>query len=169
METAVKPTALAIWEVILNVPVGKLIAWIVVVASILALIVAATIKLYKVFSKLKDLKTADEEKTKMLQDHDDKISQMVQDNENTIHEIYDRICEIQSALEIQKEVNLKQVRYQIVHTCDDAISLGYISAGKLKSLEELYEEYTRIFKGNGYVKTLMKKVRVLPVVGSLDE
>ena len=39
----------------------------------------------------------------------------------------------------------------------------------LRSLEELYEEYTRIFNGNGYVKTLVMKVRALPVVGVLDE
>lgn len=158
MENAVAPSTSAIWEVILNVPVGKLLAWIIVIASILTAIIAATIKLYKVFSKVRDLREADEEKSKMLRDHD-----------KTMQEIDRRLGEIQDAMEVQREVNLKQVRYQIVHTCDDAITAGFITAGKLKSLEELYEEYQNIFHGNGYVKTLMKKVRLLPVRGSLDE
>lgn len=148
----------SVWEVILNVPVGKLVAWVVVIAAIIGAIVTGTIKLYKVFSKVRDLKEADEEKSKMLREHDEAMKSI--DN---------RLKLIQDAFNEQKEVNLKQVRYQIVHTCDDAIVSGYITAGKLKSLEELYEEYQNIFHGNGYVKTLVKKVRLLPVNGSLDE
>ena len=147
-----------VWETILNVPVGRFLAWIFVIASIVAGIVGATIKLYKFFGKVKDLRERDEEKSKMLKDHDEMLAEFTKHLQN-----------IEKALEVQKEVNLKQVRYQIVHTCDDAISEGSISAGKLKSLEELFEEYTSIFHGNGYVKTLMKKVRALPVTGSLDE
>ena len=158
MENAVKPTASAIWEVILNVPVGKLLAWIIVIASIVGAIVGLTIKLYKVFSKVHELKSADEKKSQMLEELYGKMQ-----------EIHEQLCSVQDNLNVQREVNLKQVRYQIVHTCDDAISAGSISAGKLKSLEELYEEYTNIFHGNGYVKTIMIKVRKLPVTGNLDE
>lgn len=147
-----------VWETILNVPVGRFIAWVVVIATIIAAIVTGTINLYKFFNRVRDLKERDEEKSKLLREHD-----------KMMHEIDTRLGQIQEALEVQREVNLKQVRYQIVHTCDDAIADGSISAGKLKSLEELYEEYTRIFHGNGYVKTLMKKIRSLPVIGSLDE
>ena len=147
-----------VWETILNVPVGRFVAWVVVIASIVAAIVGLTIKLYKFFTKVRDLKERDEEKSKMLMAHD-----------KTMKDIDERLGLIQAALDVQREVNLKQVRYQIVHTCDDAIAAGSISAGKLRSLEELFEEYTRIFHGNGYVRTLMTKVRGLPVVGSLDE
>lgn len=147
-----------VWETILNVPVGRFIAWIVVITTIIAGIVAGTIKLYKFFNKVRDLKERDEEKGRMLREHD-----------QTMREIDARLCQIQEALKIQSEFNLKQVRYQIVHTCDEAITAGFISAGKLKSLEELYEEYMNIFHANGYVKTLIKKVRGLPVVGGLDE
>lgn len=147
-----------VWETILNVPVGRFVAWIVVIASIVAGIAAGTIKLYKFFNKVRDLKERDEEKTKMLEAHD-----------KTMREIDERLRQIQESLQTQREFNLKQVRYQIVHTCDDAISRGSISAGKLKSLEELFEEYTLIFHANGYVKTLMNKVRTLPVTGTLDE
>ena len=84
-------------------------------------------------------------------------------------QICEQLANIKDALDVQKEVNLKQVRYQIVHTCDDAINAGYITAGKLKSVEELYDEYTGIFHGNGYVKTLMEKTRELDIRGKLDE
>ena len=33
----------------------------------------------------------------------------------------------------------------------------------------MYEEYVEIFHGNGYVKTLMERVRKLPIVGKLDD
>ena len=46
---------------------------------------------------------------------------------------------------------------------------GEISINKLRSLEEMYEEYVEIFHGNGYVKTLMERVRKLPIVGKLDD
>lgn len=32
----------------------------------------------------------------------------------------------------------------------------------------MFEEYTTIFHGNGYVKTMVYKVRELPVKGKLD-
>ncbi len=33
----------------------------------------------------------------------------------------------------------------------------------------MYDEYTEIFHGNGYVKTLVMRVRELPIIGKLDE
>jgi hypothetical protein len=147
-----------VWEILLNIPVGRLVAWVVVISAIISAIVTVTIKLYKLVSKVKDMRDADADKTAMLHRHDEMMQKI---------DAY--LANIKSALDEQKEVNLKQVRYQIVHTCDDALNDGYITAGKLKSLEELYEEYTGIFHGNGYVKTLMGKIRELPVRGKLDE
>ena len=46
-----------------------------------------------------------------------------------------------------------------MHTCEDALERGEMSTNKLQSLEEMYEEYTDLFHGNGYVKTLMTRVR----------
>ncbi len=147
-----------VWETILNIPIGTIVAWITVIAAIITAIITTTIKFYKVFSKVKALRDADLEKAEKLQKHDELMGV-----------IEERLARIQSALDEQKEVNLKQVRYQIVHTCDEALSLGYISAGKLKSLEEIYEEYTNVFHGNGYVATMMQKVRELEVRGGLYE
>lgn len=147
-----------VWEVLLNIPVGSLVTWVVVISAIITGIVTGTIKLYKAFSKVQALREANADKTETLQKHEEAMTQ-----------ICEQLAKIKDALDEQKEVNLKQVRYQIVHTCDDSLADGYITAGKLKSLEELYEEYTGIFHGNGYVKVLVEKVRQLDVRGRLDE
>lgn len=147
-----------VWGMLFNLTIGQVVAWVAVIAAIIAGIVAATIKLYKAFSKVKALKDADIDKTETLKKHDEMMDK-----------ICDRLDCIQKALDEQKDVNLKQVRYQIVHTCDDALDAGFITAGRLKSLEELFEEYTEIFHGNGYVKTMMEKTRCLDVRGKLDE
>lgn len=146
------------WSVLFNLPVGTIVAWASVVIGILTGTITATIKLYKTFLKLKSAQDENEHQKEKLIEHD-----------KTLKEINNSLKAINNSLAEQKEVNLKQVRYQIVHTCDEAISAGNISAGKLKSLEELFEEYVEIFHGNGYVKTIMKKVRQLPVYGNLDE
>lgn len=148
----------SVWEFLSSIPIGTIIAWIIVIFTIIALICTGTIKLYQVFAKYTKLKDENEEQKKLLKKHDE-----------VLNEVNDSLKKINLSLEEQKEVNLKQIRYAIVHTCDDAISDGKISAGKLRSLEEMYQEYVDIFHGNGYVKTLVFKVRDLPVYGKLDE
>ena len=113
--------------------------------------------MYKFFTKYKSLKDENQQQKQTIEEHD-----------KVLEDVNKSLSEIKASLEEQKEVNLKQIRYTIVHSCDDAISLGYITAGKLKSIEELYEEYTTIFHGNGYAKTLVEKTRTLPVKGKLD-
>jgi len=147
-----------VWEVLLGISAGSILAWAAVICGIVSGIVAGTIKLYKAFSKVKDLKDANAEKTETLQKH-----------EETMAQICEQLSRIKDSLDEQQDVNLKQVRYQIVHTCDDALAAGYITAGKLRSMEELFEEYTNIFHANGYVKVLVEKVRQLEVRGRLDD
>ena len=86
-----------------------------------------------------------------------------------MRDIDDTLQEIKKSLDEQKEVNLKQIRHTIVHTCEDALDKGEISINKLRSLEEMYDEYVKIFQGNGYVKTLVIRVRKLKIVGKIDE
>ena len=105
-----------------DIPIGTYIAWGAVIVSIIGVIVAATIKLYKVFDKYRSLKEENLAQVKMLQKHD-----------QILGEIDDSLKKITASLDEQKEVNLKQIRYTIVHTCDEALSDGYISAGKLRS------------------------------------
>ena len=86
-----------------------------------------------------------------------------------IEEIDKSLKTMNKSLDEQKEVNLKQIRHTIVHTCEDALEKGEISINKLRSLEEMYDEYVDIFHGNGYVKTLVMRVRKLKIVGKLDD
>ena len=139
-----------VWEVIGQIPVGHVVAWAAAICSIIVSLYKAISGLYKFFMKYKSLKEENERQTKLLDEHDEILR------------------EIKASLDEQKDVNLKQIRHAIVDTCDDALSLGYITAWKLKSLEEMFEEYTIVFNGNGYVKTLIEKTRALPVHGRLD-
>ena len=60
------------------------------------------------------------------------------------------------------------MRHSIVRAGEEAISNNCITIRQLKALEEMYEEYTNKH-GNGYVKTLMVKVRNVRIIGKLDE
>lgn len=151
-------TQAAIWELLGGMSVGTLVAWIAVICAIITAASAGTIKLYKLFTKYKQ-----------ITDENNDIKQLVQKHDNCLHNIEICLKDIRHSLNDQKDVNLRQCRYTIVHTCDEAISKGEISAGKLKSLEEMYEEYTTLFHGNGYVKILMEHVRELPITGKLDD
>ncbi len=148
----------SVWGVLANIPVGTIVSWIAVIFAIIAAFCTVAIKLYKVFEKYHSLKDENLEQKHILTEHDDAI----EDIKVSLEQIRDSLSE-------QKDVNLKQIRHTIVHDCDEAIALDFITAGKLRSLEELYQEYIDIFHGNGYVKTLIQKVRKLPVVAKLDE
>lgn len=149
----------SVWQLLSGISVGQVVAWVVALATIVTSICTGTIKLYKVFTKYKEAKDKDETQREIIEAHD-----------QTLRDIQTALSSIQKSLDEQKEVNLKQVRYTIVHTCEDAIDRGEISINKLRSLEEMYEEYIDIFHGNGYVKTLITRVRKeAKIVGKTDE
>lgn len=148
----------SIWDLLSSIPIGTVVAWVVVICAIISALCAGTIKLYKAFEKYKEVKDKNEKQEKIIEVH-----------EKTIEEIGKALTEIKKSLDEQKEVNLKQIRHTIVHTCEDALDKGEISINKLRSLEEIYDEYIEIFHGNGYVKTLVARVRELPIIGKLDE
>ena len=144
-------------DTLFAMPVGTVVTWAVVIIAIISAIFGGVAWLFKQFEKYRGIKEENQKQKELLEEHD-----------KTLCEIDESLKSIKASLEEQKQVNLKQIRYTIVHTCDDALSAGSISAEKLKSLEEMYEEYQDVFHANGYVKTMMGKVRVLEVTGSLD-
>lgn len=148
----------SIWDLLSGIPVGTIVAWILVICAIITALCTGTIKLYKIFTKYKEMKDKDKKQTEIIESHDE-----------TLKAIDDTLQSIQKSLDEQKDVNLKQIRHTIVHTCEDALEKGEISINKLRSLEEMYEEYVGIFHGNGYVKTLVMRVRKLKIVGKLDD
>lgn len=148
----------SVWDWLSSLQIGTVVAWVIVISAIIAALCDGTIKMYKLFVKYKEAK-----------DKDSKQEQIIENHENTLKEINETLKTIQKSLGEQKDVNLKQIRHTIVHTCEDAIEKGEISINKLRSLEEMYDEYVEIFHGNGYVKTLVTRVRELKIVGKLDD
>lgn len=144
-----------IWEILSSIPIGTVVSWIVVVCAIFSAFGAGVVKLYKIFNGYKKLK-----------DENDNFHKLVEGHNEELKLIKDALGDIQKSLGEQKDVNLKQIRHSLVDACEQAISDNHITINKLKSLEELFEEYTDIFHANGYVKTLITKVRTLEVIGS---
>ena len=148
-----------IWELLSSISVGTIVAWFIVIGTILTTICTGTIKLYKVFTKYKEMKDKDKKQQEAIQNHDE-----------TLKKIDRALKEISKSLAEQKEINLKQIRHTLVYTCEEALEKGEISMNKLRSLEEMYEEYVDIFNGNGYVKTLVMRVRKeVKIVGKIDD
>lgn len=143
-----------IWDSLSGITIGQIVAWVTVILAIISVLCTATIKLYKVFTKYKEMKDKEEKQETIIENHD-----------KTLNEIKNSLQEIKNSLVEQKEVNLKQTRHTIVHTCEDCLEKGEISINKLRSLEEMYSEYVDVFHGNGYVKTLVERTRALKIVG----
>ena len=148
----------SIWSILADTSIGTLFAWGAVIIAIITAIIKGIKRLYVFFDKYKKLKDENDHQSKLLKEHD-----------QTLKEIKESLNNINKRLDEQKEFNFKQIRNSIVDSCYAALSAGEIQIGKHKALEEMFEEYTKVFNGNGYVKGLIKKVNELPIVGTLDE
>ena len=140
-----------------SIPIGTIIAWVTVIVGIITAIVTGTIKLYKAFEKTHEMKEENLEFRKMVKDHDVQLKL-----------INDKLSCIQDNLTKRDKADLKSMRYSIVRAGEEYVSMGKITIRQLRALEELFEDY-HDKHGNGYVTTLMRKVRALPVIGRLDE
>ncbi len=144
-------------QLLSSIPIGTIIAWVVVISGIITTIVTSTIKLYKAFEKTHEIKEENTAFHKMVKDHDEQLKM-----------INDKLTCIQDNLDKRDKADLKSMRYSIVRAGEEYVSIGQITIRQLRALEELFEGY-HDKHGNGYVTTLMRKVRALPVIGKLDE
>ena len=140
-----------------SIPIGTVIAWGAVIVGIITAIITVTIKLYKIFDK-----------THKMKEENLEFRQMVKKHEEQLGMINEKLSSIQENLSKRDEIDLKNMRYQIVRAGEEYVSVGQVTIRQLRSLEELFEEYHNRH-GNSYVTTLMRKVRSLPVIGKLDE
>lgn len=140
-----------------SIPIGTIIAWFTVIVGIITAIVMGTIKLYKAFEKTHEMKEENIEFRKMVKDHDEQLKM-----------INDKLTCIQDKLDKRDIADLRRMRYSIVRAGEEYVSNGEITIRQLRALEEMFEDYHEKH-GNGYVTTLMRKVRALPVIGKLDE
>lgn len=147
------------------IPFGVVLGWICGIGAIIGGLVLITLKLYKAFEKFKKSKDENEKLHKEIKMHEHKFEEVDQ----RMAAFSTTLLQIQESLEEQRKRELKKLRYSIVRAGESAISKGSIAIRELKSLEELYDDYANNFHQNGYVKTLMIKVRDLKVIGTIDD
>lgn len=154
----------SVWDLLSGIPIGTIVGWIIVIATIITILCTGTVKLYKAFTKYREIKDENEKYKTASERHEKKIDDMCV----KIDKIFDEV-------ELQRQINYKQVRHSIVRTCDEAIRTKQISANKYKSLMEMYEEYITVFadlKPNGYVHKMIDRVSDpdhVTIIGQLDE
>lgn len=156
--------AQGIWDFLSGIPIGTVAAWIIVICSIIGFLCAVTIKLYKAFEKYKEVKDLNEKYKNTLEQQGEQLT-----------EISGKVDKLLDCLEVQRQINYKQVRLSIVRNCNEAIDKGEISASQHKSLMEMYDEYTVAFadmKPNGYVHQLVTMVNDndrVKIIGKIEE
>lgn len=148
----------SVWDLLSSIPVGTVVAWIVVICAIIAAICTGAVKLYKIFEKYKGYKDEVEEEKELLYKHDKILDDM---NES--------LRAIRTSCEAQKEANKKRLRYDITKMCNRALCEKHVTLSILNSIEEMFEDYTGVYEGNSWVKTLVFKVRKLPIIEDLDD
>lgn len=154
----------SVWDVLSSIPIGTIVAWVIVICAIIGFLCAGVIKLYKAFSKYRELKDENEKYKIASRQHEDKLNEMSE-----------KMDKLLDAFELQRQINYKQVRLSIVRTCNEALNDGKISATKHKALIEMYDEYCVVFadmKPNGYVHGLIDMVNDgnrVKIVGKVEE
>lgn len=148
----------SIWQMLSSFTVGSVIAWIVVIGTIITVLIAGAVKLFKFFTKINELKEKNEAQREKIEQHDE-----------TLKNIQETLNEMMLMLNDQKEINFDQMKYTISHGCTLALAKGEISAECYKSLEEMFDKYKHVFHGNGYVENIMKKMRKeVKIVGEIE-
>lgn len=147
----------SIWGILASIPIGTIVAWVIVIAAIISALCTVVIKLYKAFDK-----------THKLKEENNNFKILVEEHTRQLTGFECTLNDIKKALDEQRDVNLKQIRHEIVNSCEIALKNNCITTSSLCSLEEMYEEYKNIFHGNGYVKTLIEKVRKLKVLENFE-
>ena len=148
----------SIWQLLSGFTVGSVIAWIIVIGTIITVLCAGTIKLFKFFTKINELKEKNEAQRERIEQHDE-----------TLKNIQETLNQMMKVLNDQNEINFDQMKYTISHGCTVALAKGEISAECYKSLEEMFDKYKRVFNGDGYVENIMKKMRKeVKIIGEIE-
>lgn len=144
-------------QTLLAIPIGTIIAWVTIIFTIIAGIITATIKLYKLIDK-----------TRIVKEENDEFKNMVKEHDKLLKSIKEDLAEMKEKQADRDRADFIKLKSSIVIAAEEYVSKGEITIRQLKSLEESYDEYHKSH-GNSYVTTLMYKVRELPVIGALDE
>ena len=148
----------SVWDVLSAIPIGTIVAWVVVILAIITAICTAAVKLYKVFSKYKELKDRNEKQIAQIQQH-----------EELLKEINSVLESIKKTIMEEKEVQGRRLRHDITKRCNRAIEDGHITLSMLKSIDEMFEDYDKVYKQNHWVHQLVDKVHTLNIIKDIYE
>ena len=145
-------------NVLSEIPVGTVIAWASVIFAIIGILIAGGVKLFKLFSQIKEYQNDREDNIELLHKHDEVLDEMSE----TLKRIEHRI-------ETEADIHKRELKHSITSKCNTALKGGEILLSELRSIEESFEDYENVYHGNSWVHTLVEKVRLLPVVSDIDD
>lgn len=148
----------SVWEMLSNLTVGTVVAWILVIAAIISTISVGAIKLYKVFQRFQKVKDEDTRQRDLLAKHEEMLENIQKTMDN-----------VNESMEGQLDVDTKILRHILIRTCEDMLAAGQVSEAKMRSTEEIYAEYTNVLHGNGYVTGLVERVRKLALKNTIHD
>lgn len=160
----------SVWKLLSGLEVGTIVAWCAVIITIIGLISAGTIKLYKIFTKYKDMKDKNIKLESTVDSHEQELKKLSQQLADMNANINQQFSDIKSELNDQRNTKIKELRHSITVAGENALANGKISIREWTSLHEMCDEYMHKYKQNWYVEPLMKKIdRDVEIIGKIDE
>lgn len=152
----------SVWATLSSIPIGTLVAWIIVIGAIITALCTGAVKLYKLFVKTYRFKEEDNHLKQIMEDNTVAINNLMQSVERVEQKFDERIENVEQKLKEHDKTKLKELRHSITVDALRALSDGEIEPQMLSSLEDMFEDYDNR-GGNWYVHDLMEKVRTLPI------
>lgn len=150
--------AKSIWEMLGAIPIGTIVLWFGIAATIVGCISAAAIKLFKYYDRFKNVK-----------DEKEQLKSTVTELNESIGEIRNEIKALVKKQEEQEMTTILDLRYTLVTAGERARRHGKITSRELAIFMEQYDRYENVYHQNSYVHTLKEIVEKLPVVDFWDE
>ena len=160
----------SVWELLSSISIGTVVAWVTVICAIIGVICTGTIKLYKIFTKYKNVKDEENELRTNVANHEEQLIEIKQQLEAMNQNISQQFSDIKGTLNEQRGTKIKELRHSIPDSGERALSDGKITVRQWTSLHEMCDEYINKYNQNSYVLSLMNKVdRDVTIIGRLDE
>lgn len=160
----------SVWNTLSGLTAGTIASWVVVISIIVGTISAGTIKLYKVFTKYKDMKDKNTKLEETVTSHEEELKNLSEQLSEMNKNISQQFSDIKAELNDQRGTKIKELRHSITVAGETALENRKMSVRQWTSLHEMCDEYMHKYKQNWYVESLMEKVdRDVEVIGKLDE
>lgn len=160
----------SVWELLSSISIGTVVAWIMVICAIIGVICTGAIKLYKVFTKYKNVRDENETMKQNVEKHEERLKELQDQLVGISQNINEQFSEIKNTLNENRDTKIKELRHNITVSGEKALVDKELTVRQWSSLHEMFEDYTHKYHQNSYVASLMTKVdRDVAVIGRLDE